>query len=416
MSSSGRPWDYREWEYAKTPAPPHCERFIVVSYNILADYLASTHRNLYNHIPDDMMKWEWRKEKLMVELGLWSADIMCFQEVDKFHDLEEQLKCRGYSGIWKMRTGIAIDGCAIFWRTSRFKLLHEESIEFNKHQLRDNVAQICVLEIKSQNEDENEAAESDHKKVVVVCNIHVLYNPKRGEIKLGQVRRLLERADAVSKSWDDAPVLLCGDFNCTPNSPLYNFISQQKLNLSRVDRDKVSGQASAQISTTPPPRPQSQSESGDSSCVGVPVTTVDVKELVAGMDKITTYDIPSVWSPMEIATAGATSGGSEDCNLLIQHSLQLKSTYTEVKELELSVNSGTRDSNGEPLVTSYNRRFLGSVDYIWRSQGLHTVRVLAPFPKHAMQYWTPGFPTDKWASDHIALASELAFTKHINNN
>lgn len=55
------------------------ERFIVLSYNILADYLASTHRNLYFHIPHHMMNWEWRKRKLMFELGLWSADIMCFQ-------------------------------------------------------------------------------------------------------------------------------------------------------------------------------------------------------------------------------------------------------------------------------------------------------------------------------------------------
>lgn len=31
-----------------------------------------------------------------------------------------------------------------------------------------------------------------------------------------QVRVLLERAHAVSKLWRDAPVVLCGDFNCTP--------------------------------------------------------------------------------------------------------------------------------------------------------------------------------------------------------
>ncbi|XWS27190.1 hypothetical protein CRYUN_Cryun26dG0093700 [Craigia yunnanensis] len=86
-------------------------------------------------------------------------------------------------------------------------------------------------------------------------------------------------------------------------------------------------------------------------------------------------------------------------------------------DLSLSLDSegaedclGTRDSDGEPLMTSYNRHFLGTVDYIWRSEGLQTVRVLAPIPKHAMQ-WTPGFPTKKWGSDHIALASELAFTE-----
>lgn len=107
-----RPPDYRNWEYAKLARPPssgNCfvfcylrvfsgctsssfliffcglslcftERFTVLSYNILADYLATDHRSkLYFHIPPHMMDWEWRKRKIFFELGLWSADIMCFQ-------------------------------------------------------------------------------------------------------------------------------------------------------------------------------------------------------------------------------------------------------------------------------------------------------------------------------------------------
>jgi mRNA deadenylase 3'-5' endonuclease subunit Ccr4 len=70
-----------------------------------------------------MLSWGWRKSKLVFELSLWSADIMCLQEVDKFQDLEEEMKHRGYSAIWKMRTGNAVDGCAIFWRSNRFDSL-----------------------------------------------------------------------------------------------------------------------------------------------------------------------------------------------------------------------------------------------------------------------------------------------------
>jgi len=119
-----KPSDYREWEYAKTPPSPGSEKFVVLSYNILADYLANDHwRSLYFHIPRNMLSWGWRKSKLVFELSLWSADIMCLQEVDKFQDLEEEMKHRGYSAIWKMRTGNAVDGCAIFWRSNRFDSL-----------------------------------------------------------------------------------------------------------------------------------------------------------------------------------------------------------------------------------------------------------------------------------------------------
>ncbi|KAF7817225.1 carbon catabolite repressor protein 4-like protein 6 isoform X1 [Senna tora] len=687
-----RPPDYRDWEYAATPPPPDCERFIILSYNILADYLAIDHRSkLYYHIPHYMMDWQWRKKNIVFELGLWSADIMCLQEVDRFHDLVEELNFRGYDGIWKMRTGNPVDGCAIFWRTSRFNLRCEECIEFNKLGLRDNVAQICVLELKNQSESLASSLTGSNK--VVICNIHVLYNPNRGEIKLGQVRVLLDRAKAVSKIWNDAPVVICGDFNCTPKSPLYNFISEQKLNLSGIDRDKVSGQAAAviraprlygpnsrersaangsvqvtsvagekeanneqnSVDSTKDKRQESQynnttldmsakssthvqsenqsgalydagkvtqqtaveiskiigdvdstkeespfdhinneihditsvtssaieaaqtdkngmecteqildavspsksksvsekfdidipdknkqtefdscstslgeeiqsfrvkidpestellsegfsstepssqtsvsdsvktphldykesssfkpiaddqvsctltsyqddksnqstnivfpldekleklyldeidkdilqgenigedsdsfisalhNEEGSLTSIGTNLGKSDLSEELESASDLprslnsrsfdserTTYN-PSLWTPVEIETAT----GNSECTFL-EHSLPLRSTYTEVTD-----RSGTRDPNGEPLVTSYNRCFLGTVDYIWRSDGLQTIRVLAPIPKHAME-WTPGFPTKKWGSDHIALVSELAFVKSTN--
>lgn len=633
--------NYRNWEFAKKRPSPNCDRFTILSYNILADYLATDHRGkLYFHVPRYMMDWEWRKKNILFELGLWSADILCFQEVDRFHELEEELKVRGYCGTWKMRTGNPVDGCAVFWRSSRFKLLHEESIEFNKLGLRDNVAQICVLERISQNDTRHKSAipsSTGGSSRVVVGNIHVLYNPRRGEMKLGQVRVLLDRIHAVSKLWDDAPVVLCGDFNCTPKSPLYNFISEQELDLSDLPRDKLSGQASAEIRSprSYPPNPRTQTansptmindmegrrfdiptdnslhaptdnrnvvqsetssnmqknndldgengiipttqrdlslsdhinsvrpetsalsndsghsderisdndEAGvchdrkdsdfrievgsldgsqdrhsvhhqplnvhshhedihtnllsteqedlnrasDVSCSelyqsnlcdindstpngsskhlqSLSVTNdnnllptsheVKIPNSYAGNDRIldemedvsfekltestetrtpeclgstdygaiseldlhvgdsgmkfnqvdaerTAYD-PSAWTPMEIETATGCADST-----LVQSPLKLRSTYSEVED-----SSGTRDSNGEPLVTSYNRCFLGTVDYIWRSEGLQTVRVLAPLPKDAMQ-WTSGFPTKKWGSDHIALVSELAFTKDI---
>nr|CAB3477586.1 unnamed protein product [Digitaria exilis] len=71
---------------------------------------------------------------------------------------------------------------------------------------------------------------------------------------------------------------------------------------------------------------------------------------------------------------------------------------------------GTKDANKEPLVTSYHRKFMGTVDYIWASEDLQTVQVLDTFPKEILKQ-TIGFPTKKWGSDHIALACELAFTK-----
>ncbi|KAG0458019.1 hypothetical protein HPP92_023176 [Vanilla planifolia] len=94
--------DHRNW--ISTPSRPMvgCERFKILSYNILADYLAVDHQSiLYFHIPSKILDWEWRKRRLFIEFGLWSPDIMCLQEVDRFYDLEGELAVRGYTGIWK---------------------------------------------------------------------------------------------------------------------------------------------------------------------------------------------------------------------------------------------------------------------------------------------------------------------------
>ena len=39
-----------------------------------------------------------------------------------------------------------------------------------------------------------------------------------------QVRALLDKAHAVSKIWNDAPIVICGDFNCTPKVCIYYFL------------------------------------------------------------------------------------------------------------------------------------------------------------------------------------------------
>ncbi|KAJ8536006.1 hypothetical protein K7X08_034407 [Anisodus acutangulus] len=86
----------------------------------------------------------------------------------------------------------------------------------------------CMMNVKSSSKDIS-ASNSDQFVMVVqmfavrsvssrflVGNIHVLYNPNRGDIKLGQVRLFLESAQRLSQEWGDIPVVLAGDLNSMP--------------------------------------------------------------------------------------------------------------------------------------------------------------------------------------------------------
>lgn len=239
----------RVWQYAEDMPQFTQEKFIIASYNILASAFARQHKcMLYGHVPVPLLEWKRRKLKIILELGLCSPDIICLQEVDRFKDLEEELAFKGYVGLYKARTGLAPDGCAIFWRRNRFKLLQEESLEFSAMGMRDNVAQFCVLEslvsgpaIKG-SDTKSRMERSGKNHCLIVGNIHLLYNPKRGDIKLGQCRTFLEKAHMLSSSWPDTPIVIGGDFNSTPSSAIYDFIATSELEVLHSDRSYLSGQ------------------------------------------------------------------------------------------------------------------------------------------------------------------------------
>lgn len=374
---------YRKWFHSNshsTLAFP--DKFVLVSYNILGDSNASNHSDLYYHISPDIMDWNSRKRLICQELDMWKPDLMCFQEVDHFDELFQEFEKKGYDGIFTPRTGEAKDGCAMFWKEHRFRLLQKESIEFKEIDLRDNVAQLCVFELRQNQTNVQRDNRTDPVEVnslqadmhpkgrrVVIGNIHVLFNPKRGDIKLGQVRVLLQEAHALSEKWGKAAVAIAGDFNSTPQSSLYKFLVSSELDLLAHDRTQISGQV----------------ESVRGSELGIP--------------KMKTYKKNSYrWHEDELKNAT----GSSNCTKL-QHPLKLFSAYACVQG-----SARIRDRSGEPLATTYHSKFLGTVDYIWHSEGLIPIRVLDTLPLDVLRQIN-GLPSEKWGSDHLCLACELGF-------
>ncbi|OVA05024.1 Endonuclease/exonuclease/phosphatase [Macleaya cordata] len=340
----------RRWIQSDSPPSPYDsqERFTVVSHNILADRNASKHRGFYSNVPSEYMNWDYRKRVICEELIGLDPDIICLQEVDKYYDLLITMEKEGYAGTYKRRTGDTVDGCAMFWKSDVFKLLEGESIKFKEFGLRDNVAQLSVFEM----------CKADSRRIVV-GNIHVLFNQNQGDIKLGQIRLLLSRAHTLSEKWGTIPVVLAGDFNSTPQSAVYKFLSSSELNITLYDRRDLSGQRSchpAQFSST----------------------ERQISKPCILMDRCFEY----CWTDEEVKTATGDSSST-----VVEHSLKLSSSYATVKGSTIS-----RDSLGEPLATSYHSSFLGTVDYLWYSDNLVPTRVLDT-PSIDILRKTGGLPT-----------------------
>uniref|UniRef100_A0A8C5QDJ8 Endonuclease/exonuclease/phosphatase domain-containing protein n=1 Tax=Leptobrachium leishanense TaxID=445787 RepID=A0A8C5QDJ8_9ANUR len=218
--------------------------FSVMSYNILSQDLIDQHPHLYSHCAPFNLTWDYRWQIILQELQHWDADVLCLQEIQEAHYKEQMLpslSAMGYSCHYKRRTGSKTDGCCTCFKSSRFALLCESHVEYflpGIHVLnRDNVGLVLLLCPILQ---EGLKEESSYHPVCV-ANTHLLYNPIRGDIKLAQLALLFAEVDRMSKTSDGNhhPIILCGDLNATPGSPLYRFIRNGILNYQNLPAWKV---------------------------------------------------------------------------------------------------------------------------------------------------------------------------------
>lgn len=232
----------REWEL--TPFGKVCQTrghhglpFSLMSYNVLAQDLLLDNQYLYRDHPTQVLDWEYRKQKLLQEFSAHQPDILCMQEVQESH-LEEfyipQLKALGYEGEYLRRTGGKVDGCATFYKKDKFSVEEARHVHYFQEGSsltnRDNVG--LILRLIPLNGQEG----------FCVANTHLLYNPKRGDIKLLQLVKLLAELDHMIPDFRSVPVILCGDFNARPHSFMYKFISQGYLRYHGLPIEGISAQ------------------------------------------------------------------------------------------------------------------------------------------------------------------------------
>lgn len=258
----------REWISLDVDMPPlnvdddEPYTLAILSYNVLCEKYATA--QMYGYTPSWALAWEYRKEFILQEIISYNAEICCLQEVEmgQFNDyFEPKLKQHGYEGIFwpKSRARTMrdderqhVDGCATFIKTEAFELVDKQLIEFNQIALqrpdfkktedifnrvmtKDNVASIAMLE---------------HRKAgykVIVANAHMHWDPEFRDVKLVQAAMLLEQLEMVGNrfakmalqvkphdgfkapsysSGKQIPTIVCGDFNSTPDSGVYEFMSK----------------------------------------------------------------------------------------------------------------------------------------------------------------------------------------------
>ena len=171
--------------------------FTIMSYNVLSDDLMKRHSNLYSQ-PTDILEWNQRWVRMLKEIETYAPDILCCQEVQCNHFISHfvpNLTKLNYEGLYKKRTGGKEDGCAIFYKKDKFILEDFTQIEYHQPYIqslnRDNIALVAKFRpTQRPYKDHNCRGDS-----FVVATTHLLYNPKREDVRLAQTALLLAELD-----------------------------------------------------------------------------------------------------------------------------------------------------------------------------------------------------------------------------
>ncbi|KAI9274074.1 Endonuclease/exonuclease/phosphatase [Helicostylum pulchrum] len=353
----GMPPPHREWITVENDtSEDDQDKFTVLCYNILCEKYATS--QVYGYTPSWALNWDYRKELIISEVLNYNADIVCLQEV-AMKQYEEALgdafKDRGdYDGVFfpKSRAKTmadkerrAVDGCAIFYKASKYDLIEHHLLEYNQKALqrpdfkasddiynrvmtKDNVAVMIVLENK------------ETLARVLVVNSHIHWDPHDADVKLVQVGMLMDELDKFASkhlkppttsphgptyaSTTQLPTIICGDFNSLPDSGVYEFLSKSTIRQDHADFGNY-------------------------------------------------------------MYGNYTTEG-------LSHKLSLKSTYSSVGELD---------------ITNYTPGFKGTLDYIWYTNNTLDVMSLLGGVNQEYLDKVVGFPNPHFPSDHIPIMAEV---------
>lgn len=365
-----------------------------MTYNILSQQLLQDNSYLYGHCHPGVLPWSHRLPNLLAELRQHDADILCLQEVQEDHyenQIKPALQALGYQCEYKKRTGSKPDGCAVVFKTSRLSLHSSNPVEFLRPGDalldRDNVGLVLMLR------------PADGDAVICVANTHLLYNPRRGDIKLAQLAILLAEIGRLSRPPGQPanPVVLCGDFNSTPRSPLYRFLTTGCLEYRGLQSSMVSGQEDS-------PRGQ--------RFLSAPLWSPGL-----GIDHQCRYETrsstePPASSPTESSISDlsvedlaikAAAAAVASVRARIEHGLKLRSSYQHHLK-----------PDGRPEITTCHSRTATTVDYILYTpessappslpggRGLQLLGRLSLVGEPELQE-VDGLPNRHHSSDHLPL-------------
>ena len=190
----------------------------------------------------EVLGWAERRERILRDIHLYSPDVVCLEEVDHFHDyFLPKLKANGYSGIFLAKPDspclrvpghTSPDGCAVFVNDSRLQVTQSHKVILKDDQGSPSNQVAIIISLND--------LETKHKFLAAVT--HLKAKEGNETIRLAQGKDLLLNLRQMKCDMGNATkvplTLVCGDFNATPDEPIYQEILENGLKSSYLSAAK----------------------------------------------------------------------------------------------------------------------------------------------------------------------------------
>ncbi|XP_078601372.1 nocturnin-like [Branchiostoma floridae x Branchiostoma japonicum] len=224
--------------------------FRVMQWNILAQALSQADDS-FVRCPPAALNWDVRKFRILEEILTYDSDVLCFQEVDHYHDfLEPALNSLGYRGLFYPKPDSPAlycpnnngpDGCALFLKKEKFSLVDADGIVLSSRGFETNqVALFAKLQFSDPS--------TGGAKPFVVGVTHLKARKGWERLRSEQGKDLLKQTHKFSGK--GTPVVLCGDFNAEPTEHVYSVMSQSKMKLNSAYKSLSDDKTSEPVYTT----------------------------------------------------------------------------------------------------------------------------------------------------------------------
>ena len=203
---------------------------------MLFHFLAALSQGKDNFIkcPKESLVWGNRKYAIIEEILTYDPDVVCLQEVDHYEDFFLPVLSQvGYSGAFNPKPDSPCldcidnngpDGCAVLYKTERFKLVKSELpnlvVDFNGRTFVSNqVAVVHHLKCASKGLPSEE---------LCIATTHLKAKPGYETLRAKQGQHLLDILGDYTK---DLPLIIGGDFNAEPTEDVYSVYEKSSLKL-----------------------------------------------------------------------------------------------------------------------------------------------------------------------------------------